>query len=201
VTASLPPATAAKRPGAQESSNATNSPKKHKVFTDDDIAALRARSGMVNDDDGGSAKIYGTMGACDADCEQEVKDKLGVAPEEEGEWKLQMTAARREIGEDRQWRELYWKGQQAIKSACVLRGQEASVPEPGGNDFQSQLERARQRKMFDDAEDVSALQMQAVVTGMNQYIQQFSGREAVRAVMMWVIGERLLSKCPEAISR
>jgi len=189
-----PPANAQ---AAKGNSSGPATPKKHKVFTDDDVPALRAKGGIANDDDAGEAMIYGTMGACDAECEQEVKEQLGVTPEQEGEWKLQMTAARREIGEDRQWREIYGKGQQAMKWVCAVRTQEETVPAPSGNDYQSRLERAKQQKMFADAEQASVRQLQNVVAGMNQYIAPFSWREPVRAVMMRDIGERLVSGCPD----
>jgi hypothetical protein len=199
----IPPATpgaapaAPTNPPAKDNSAAASTAKKRKVFTDDDVPALRAKGGIANDDDAGTAMIYGTMGACDADCEQQVKDQIGVTEEQEGEWKLQMTAARREIGEDRQWRELYGRGQQAIKRACTLRTQMASVPLPSGNDYQSRLERAKEEQMFVESEKAATRQLQNVADGMSQYIQPFAGREPVRAVMMAVIGERLLNNCPD----
>jgi hypothetical protein len=195
--ASPPPAAASSTSASvQENSNAAKPPKKRKVFTDDDLAALHAKGGIA-DDGAGSVMIYGTLGACDLECEQEVKNEMQVTPEQEGEWKLQMTAARREIGEDRQWRELYGKGQQVLKWVCTLHDQEINVPLPSGNDYQSRLERARQQKMFEEQELASERQMQNLQFGMSQYIQQISASEPVRAVMMDVIARRLFDRCPQ----
>ena len=191
------PAAPAKPAAAQESPNATKAPRKHKVFTDDDVFALRAKGGLANDDDSGSAMIYGTIGACDADCEQEIKEKLDITPEQEGEWKLQLTAARREIGEDRAWREIYAKGQQTMRTICALRVQIENASAPSGNDYQSRLERAKQQKMFEDEEVAMGQQMENGIAAMNQHIVQFSAREPVRAAMMAALGERVFNDCPD----
>ncbi|MGA8073741.1 MAG: hypothetical protein WB995_09690, partial [Candidatus Acidiferrales bacterium] len=58
----IPPAVPAKQSAAQQTANPTKAPKKHKVFTDDDVPALRAKGGLANDDDAGSAMIYGSTG-------------------------------------------------------------------------------------------------------------------------------------------
>jgi hypothetical protein len=197
----VPPATPAKSPAAQEGPNATKTPKKHKVFTDDDVFALRGKGGLANDDDAGSAMIYGAIGACDADCEQEIKEKLEITPEQEGEWKLQLTAARREIGEDRAWRDIYAKGQQTMRTVCALRVQIENASAPSGNDYQSRLERAKQQKMFEDEEVAMGQQMENGIAAMNQHIVQFSAREPVRATMMAAIGERLFNNCPDGAGK
>lgn len=195
------PAAAAKPPLAQENSDTKKAVKKHKVFTDDEVYALRYKGGLANDDDTGSAMIYGSMGACDTDCEQEVKEKLGVTAAQEGEWKLQMTAARREIGEDHRWRELYGRGQQTMKNVCGLRAQIQNAPVPSGDDYQSRLERARQQKMFEDEETAMGQSMENIIAAVNQHLEQFSSREPARAVMMAVIAERLFDSCPETDSK
>jgi hypothetical protein len=194
----VPPATPAKQAASQDNSTAPKAPKKHKVFTDDDVSALRAKSHLANDEDGGAATIYGATGACDADCEAEVKEKLGITPEQEGEWKLQLTAARREIGEDHAWATLYAKGQQTMRNVCTLRTQIANAAVPSGNDYQSQLERAKQQKMFDDEAAAMGQQMENSIAAMNQHITPFSASEPVRATMMAAIGERLFSDCPDS---
>ncbi len=191
----VPPATPAKQAASQENSSAPKAPKKRKVFTDDDVSALRAKSHLANDEDGGSATIYGAMGACDADCEAEVKEKLGITPDQEGEWKLQLTAARREIGEDHAWAALYAKGQQTMHTVCALRTQIANAVVPSGNDYQSQLERAKVQKMFEDEEVTMGQQMTNAIAAMNQHITGFTASEPVRATMMAAIGERLFNDC------
>jgi hypothetical protein len=190
----VPPA---KADAAQENPNATKTTKKHKVFTDDDVFALRAKGGLANDDDAGSAMIYGAIGACDANCEREIKEKLEITPEQEGEWKLQLTAARREIGEDRVWREIYAKGQQTMRTVCALRVQIENASAPSGSDYQSRLERAKQQKMFEDEATAMGQQMSNSIAAMNQHIVQFSAREPVRAAMMTAIGERLFNDCAD----
>jgi hypothetical protein len=197
ASAAVAPATPAKQPAAQENPGATKPAKKHKVFTDDDVFALRAKGGLANDDDAGSAMIYGAIGACDADCEQEIKEKLDITPEQEGEWKLQLTAARREIGEDRVWRDIYAHGQQIMHNVCNLRAQIQNVAVPSGNDYQSGLERAKQQKMFEDEATAMGQQMSNSIAAMNQHIVQFSAREPVRATMMAAIGERVFNDCPD----
>lgn len=172
-------------------------PKARHVFTDDDVPALRAQGGIANDDGPGSKMIYGAVGPCDANCEELIKQRLDVSEEEEGQWKLQLTAARRQLGEDRQWRELYWKGQQTMNFVCNLRRQEELVLLPTGNDFQSRLERAKQLKSFQEQEDSSRRQLQNNVAGIEHYAQQYYAREPVRAMMMAVIAEKLLNDCPE----
>jgi hypothetical protein len=193
----VPTATPAKPAATQDNSSAPKPPKKKKVFTDDDVSALRAKSHLANDEDGGSATIYGAMGACDADCEAEVKEKLGITPEQEGEWKLQVTAARREIGEDHTWAALYAKGQQTMRNVCTLRTQIANAAVPSGNDYQSQLERAKQQKMFEDEATAMGQQMANSVAAMNQHITPLSASEPVRAAMMAAIGQRLFNDCPD----
>lgn len=197
----IPLAAPAKQPAAQQTANPTKAPKKHKVFTDDDVPALRAKGGLANDDDAGSAMIYGSTGNCDADCEQKIKKIVGIAPEQEGEWKLQLTAARREVGEDQQWRELYSKGQQTMRIFCGLRVQEENAVAPSGNDYQSRLERAKQLKAFEDAEHSVGQQLQNVLSSINQYVEPFSHREPVRAAMMGVTAEKLFNTCPDTNSQ
>jgi hypothetical protein len=188
--------TPTKQAAAQDNANAAKAAKK--VFTDDDVSALRAKSRLANDDAPDSAMIYGAVGACDAECEEEVKAKIGAAPEEEGEWKLQLTAARREIGEDHAWRELYAKGQQTMRTVCGLRAQIENARMPSGGDYQSRLERAKQQKMFEDEAAMMNQQMANGVAAMNQHTAQFSEREPVRAGIMAVIGERLFNgDCPD----
>jgi hypothetical protein len=190
--------TPTKQAAAQDNANAAKAAKKKKVFTDDDVFALRAKSHLADDGDGGTTMIYGALGACDAECEEEVKEKIGVAPEEEGEWKLQLTAARREIGEDRAWRELYAKGQQTMRTVCGLRAQIENARVPSGGDYQSRLERGRQQKIFEDEAAMMNQQMANGIAAMNQHIAQFSEREPVRATIMAVIGERLFNdECPD----
>jgi hypothetical protein len=188
-------------PATQQTANATKPPKKHKVFTDDDVPALRAKGGLANDDDAGSAMIYGSTGNCDADCEQKIKEIVGITPEQEGEWKLQLTAARREVGEDHQWRELYGKGQQTMQRVCGLRAQEENAVAPSGNDYQSRLERANQLEAFEDAENSVNRQLQNVLAGINQYVQRFAHREPVRAALMGVTAEHLFKTCPDTNSQ
>ena len=197
----IPPAAPAKQPAAQQSAATSNAPKKRKVFTDDDVPALRAKGGLANDDGAGSAPIYGSTGVCDADCEQKIKEIVGIAPEQEGEWKLQITAARREVGEDRQWRELYWKGQQTMHNFCSLQTQMENVPEPSGNDYQSRLERARQQKQFEDANRSVNQQLQNVLAEINQYIRPFIHSEPVRAAFMGVTAAHLFETCPDTNSQ
>ena len=178
--------TPTKQAAAQDNANAAKAAKKKKVFTDDDVSALRAKSRLANDDAPDSAMIYGAVGACDAECE------------EEGEWKLQLTAARREIGEDHAWRELYAKGQQTMRTVCGLRAQIENARVPSGGDYQSRLERAKQQKMFEDEAAMMNQQMANGVAAMNQHTAQFSEREPVRAGIMAVIGERLFNgDCPD----
>lgn len=164
-----PAAAPAKQVAAQDNANATKAPKKKKVFTDDDVSALRAKSHLANDDSG-TAVIYGAVGACDADCEEEVKEKLGITPEQEGEWKLQVTAARREIGEDHAWTALYARGQHTMHDVCVLRTQIENAAVPSGNDYQSRVERAKVQKMFEDEEEAMGQRMANDVAAMNQHL-------------------------------
>jgi len=196
-----PAATPTKPAPGQDNSGVPKTPKKRKVFTDDDVSALRAKGGLANDDDAGSAMIYGAIGACDAECEQEIKVKLGITPGQEGEWKLQVTAARREIGEDRAWRELYAKGQQTMRTVCGLRAQIENASVPSGDDYQSRLERTKQQKMFEDEEAMMGQQMANAIAAMNQHMAQFSAREPVRATMMAAIGERLFNECPDGAGK
>ena len=192
-----PAAAPAKPAGAQDNPGAAKAPKKKKVFTDDDVSALRAKSHLADDGDGASAAIYGATGACDADCVAEIKEKLGITPEQEGEWKMQLTAARREIGEDHAWAALYAKGQQTMRSVCVLRTQIANAAVPSGNDYQSQLERAKQQKMFDDEATAMGQQIANSVGAMNEHITPLAASEPVRATMMAAIAARLFNGCPD----
>ncbi len=85
-----------------EAVSAAPTPRAHKVITNDDIEAahVRPRPGEP------TGPVTGT-GQCDEDCAQQVRDWMGYQSWQDGEWHLQIEAARIKLAADSDWQGAY----------------------------------------------------------------------------------------------
>jgi hypothetical protein len=168
--------------------------KKRKVITNEDLEAHRGRQ------DGDVAAGYKSVhaipgtGACDDDCAEQARQIAGIGPEQEGQWQFQLAAARRNLAADTQWPGAYMELSGAVKTYCTFIRQQRAAPLPSGNDYMSQVERARRQK---DAEDMQRALGQRVANAegeINRLVQQASD-EPVRAAIMQTLASRLDDSC------
>lgn len=102
-----------------------------KVITDDDLTQtiVAGDKETTADDD-----PY-----CDADCRDELRDELGVAPEHELEFRNQLTLAEHEIASDSQWISASHKASDAAKAYCDLEARKTELFSKGKSDPNTQL--------------------------------------------------------------
>jgi hypothetical protein len=169
-------------------------PKKRKVITNDDLNADRGRQdGDVAAGEKAVHAISGT-GICDEECAEQARQIAGIGPEQEGEWQIQLAAARRNLSADTQWPGAYVDLSRAVKIYCTFVRQQRAAPLPSGSDYMSQVERARRQK---DAEDMKRALGQRVANAegeINRLVQQASD-EPVRAAIMSALASRLDDSC------
>jgi hypothetical protein len=169
--------------------------KKPKVITNDDINADRARH-----DDGfaGGAKdthaIPGT-GVCDDECAEEAREMAGFGPDQDGEWEFALTAARRNLAQDTAWPGAYVTLARAVKTYCTFQEQLQTTAVPSGNDYMSQVERAKREKYADDMSRILGQNVTNANAQIDRMAQQAEEPEPARAAIMRVLAQRVNDSC------
>lgn len=169
--------------------------RKPKVITNDDINADRA---LHHDRSAGSASdihaIPGT-GVCDDECADEAREMAGFGPDQDGEWRFALTAARRNLAVDTAWPGAYVTLARAVKQYCTFQQQVQMTAVPSGSDYNSQVERAKRQKY---AEDMSRVLGQNVANANAQIERMAQGAEEsepARAAIMRVLAQRVNDSC------
>ncbi len=173
-------------------------PKKpHHVITDEDMAAYHSRNPDGSLNGGKSTRGIPATGLCDDECAEEARQMMGFGPDREGEWRIQLATARKSLGEDTEWPAAYAQAARAVETYCTFQYQQEAAALPSGNDWASQVERAKREKY---AEEMGRVLMQNVTNAnarVNQLIQQAEDGEPVRAAIMRVLASRVTDSCPD----
>jgi hypothetical protein len=166
-----------------------------KVITNDDIDAAhaRARQGWAS-----SQKIQdpiSTTGICDEGCAYKGRQQMGYGPEREGEWQIQLAAARRNLGTDTRWRQVYFELNQAAQLYCTFVNQQRAVVLPTGNNYPAAYERAERQQYATNMGRTLWQKLSNASASMNRLIEETRELEPVRAAMMSVLASRQFNLC------
>jgi hypothetical protein len=168
---------------------ATPAKPKH-VITNEDIERRPTR---------GSAEELTLPGAspllvCDSSCEQEARASLNYDDDYEGEWRLQVAQARRELATDSNWRGMLSQGIQQTRYYCNFLYQQQQQTAPSGNDWNARQQRARNAKYFEDMDRALRQGIQNTLGRMQDRIREVEVLSPVRAAMMSVEGQRIFER-------
>jgi hypothetical protein len=165
-------------------------PKAHKVITNDDIDAARARPEKYTV----TEPVTGT-GTCDEDCALQVRQTMGYGPSQEGEWQIQIAAARYKLSNDTDWQRAYAEGGRRTKDYCNFQYQQEAAVLPSGNDFYARVDRAKRQQYVESMGRVLRQSMDGARVQMSRLMEAVQPVEPVRAAVMNVLAYRVLSTC------
>lgn len=170
--------------------------KKPKVITNDDINADRARH---NDGFAGGATdthaIPGT-GVCDDECADQAREMAGFGPEQDGEWRFALAAARRSLAADAAWPGAYATLARAVKTYCTFQAQLQATAVPTGNDYGSRVERAKRQQYVDDMSRVLSQSVNNANAQIDRMAQQADeNEEPARGAIVRVLAQRVNESC------
>jgi hypothetical protein len=169
--------------------------KKPKVITNDDIRADRARhnDGFA----GGAAGAHGTAGTgiCDDECADEARQMTEFGPDQDGEWRFALTAARRNLAQDTAWPGAYVTLARAVQTYCTFQQQLQMTAVPSGNEYWSQVERAKREKYAADMSRVLGQNVTNANAQIERMAQQADESEPARAAMMRVLAQHVNDSC------
>jgi len=185
------PDTAAK--SGTDDSSAQKPAKPRKVITNDDLDAAHGRGaartgGKLND-------LAPIGGLCDDGCAHEAREQLGIGPEREGEWQMQLAAARRNLASDARWRQANFELTQAAQLYCTYATQQRKAALPTGDDWNSRVERAEREQYADNMGRTLSQKLSNATATMNRVVEETQDSEPVRAAMMRVLASRQLNSC------
>lgn len=173
--------------------------KPHKVITNEDIDAAHAQdASKIGDDAKFAAPIFGSA-LCDDNCAHIAHDQLGFEPGREGEWQMQLAAARRNLAADSAWLRAYGNGSQKAKMYCDFVTQERNTILPEGNDYWARVDRAKHQQYAEDMGRTLSQGVQSAANQINQLIQAVSPVDPVRAAIMGVISYQVFNSCPAIV--
>jgi hypothetical protein len=185
--------TSAGNPGADTATPSES--KKSRVITNDDINADRARH---NDGFGGGRNTHAIPGTgeCDDQCADEARDMAGFGPDQEGEWRFALTAARRNLAADTAWPGAYVTLARAVKTYCTFQQQVQATATPSGNDYGSRVERARHDKYVENMGRVLGQTVDNANAQIDHMAQQADdNEEPARGAIMRVLAQRVNHSC------
>jgi len=104
---------------------------------------------------------------------------------------MQLVSARAALAKDDAWREKLWQVIQQSELYCNFLNQQSHVILPTGTDFNSRVERARQRQSTRDMERGLQQSLDAAVGQARGHIQELNDLFPVRSAMMQVQLSRL----------
>lgn len=183
---------AAKSPA--DDSEAQKPAKARKVITNDDIDAAHGRG--VTRTGGRPNDLIPQGGICDDECAHEAREQLGIGAEREGEWQMQLAAARRNLAADARWRQANSELTQAVQLFCTYATQQRKAALPTGNDWNSRVERAERQQYADNMGRTLSQKLSNATASMNRVVGETEQAEPARAAMMRVLSSRLLNSCP-----
>jgi hypothetical protein len=179
---------------ATDVSAAQKPAKPHKVITNDDIDAAHGRAAAKSG--GAPNDLLPQGGICDDDCAHQAREQLGIGPEREGEWQMQLAAARRNLAGDARWRQANFELTQAVQLYCTYATQQRKAALPTGDDWNSRVERGERQQYADNMGRTLSQKLSNATAGMNRLVEETRDAEPARAAMMSVLASRLLNSCP-----
>jgi hypothetical protein len=132
--------------------------------------------------------------ACDPSCEQEARASLNYDDDNEGEWRVQVAQARRELATDANWRGMLSQGIQQARYYCNFLYQQQQQNAPSGNSWNARQQRARNAKYFEDMDRALRQGMQNTLSRMQDRIGEVEVLSPVRAAMMSVQAQRIFER-------
>jgi hypothetical protein len=184
------PVEAAALPKSTDTPSATPAPKTHKVITNDDIDATHARPRRGEP----TGPVTGT-GQCDEDCAQQVREWMGYQSWQDGEWHLQIEAARIKLAADSDWQRAYSDALRRTKDYCNFQYQLEAAILPSGDDFWARVDRAKRQQYAQNMGQVLRQGMDGARAQMSRLIEATRAVEPVRGAVMQVLAQRALTAC------
>ena len=178
-------------PGATAPTPATAA-KPHKTITNDDIDAAHAHDFVDRDEPTGP--VTGT-GLCDEDCAQQARSWMGYQNGQDGDWELQIEAARVKLAADTEWQRAYADAARRTKDYCNFLYQQQAAVLPSGNDFYARVDRAKRQQYVDSMGQALRQAMDGTRSQMSRLTEATRAVEPVRAAVMGVLEQRVLSTC------
>jgi hypothetical protein len=161
-----------------------------KVITEDDLAkpAKPITLSDLEDEENNPT--------CDLSCEAELRAQMGFGPEREAEFRNQLTLARHEIGEDREWNSHLQDALQAAGGYCDIQRQKAKIL---GKGIVASYTRDSVNSRFLDRERNFIVQYRnaaALLTQRMQAVQRFAPFRAT--IMQYQMKEATFRVCPDS---
>lgn len=131
---------------------------------------------------------------CDSSCEQEARASLNYDDDNEGEWRVQVAPARRELATDSNWRGMLSQGIQQTRYYCNFLYQQQQQNAPSGNNWNARQQRARNAKYFQDMDRALRQGIENTLSRMQDRIREVEVLSPVRAAMMSVQAQRIFER-------
>lgn len=164
--------------------------KAHKVITNEDIDATHKRPDRVQP----TGPVTGT-GLCDEDCAQQVREWMGYQSWQDGEWHIQIEAARFKIASDSEWQRAYADAVHRTTDYCNFQYQQEAAVLPTGDDFYARVDRAKRQQYVQNMGQGLRQRMEGARLQMSRLIEAVRAVEPVRATAMQVLSNRALTTC------
>lgn len=195
-----PPKSSDEKPAPPAENSAPAKPAKpHKVITNEDIDAAHAReASQIGDNEKYAAPIFGSA-LCNDNCAHIAHDQLGFESEREGEWQMQLAAARRNLAADSAWLRAYGNAAQKEKMYCDFVTQEQNTILPQGNDYWGRVDRAKHQQYAEEMGRTLSQGVQSVSNQINQLIEAVRPVDPVRAAIMGVVSYQVFNSCPAIV--
>jgi hypothetical protein len=177
-------------PKPAETSSPAPTTKTHKVITNDDIDATHKRPDKIQP----TGPVTGT-GLCDEDCAQQVREWMGYQSWQDGEWHLQIEAARFRIASDTEWQRAYADAVHRTTDYCNFQYQQEAAVLPTGDDFYARVDRAKRQQYVETMGQGLRQRMEGARLQMSRLIEAARAVEPVRATVMQVLSNRALTTC------
>jgi hypothetical protein len=166
--------------------------KPKKVLTNDDL------EGHANDDVPPSSQIVpgdsSSLLNCESVCEEKARASLGYDSDREGEWRMQVAGARRELVADTEWRNLLAQTIQQTRTYCNFLEQQSRKIAPANNSYDAQVQRARQQQYFENMDRGLQQNLESTANRSQTRIQEVQALSPVRAAMMTVQLSRIAER-------
>ena len=189
------PAAAAPTPAADTSQKTAVRSKPKHVITNDDLEPHS--SGDANAKDGKFMPGESPLLNCDSSCEEAARNELGYDSDNEAEWRVQIVRARRDLVEDNAWRGMLSQAIQQTNYYCNFLLQQSQQTAPSGNDYNSQVQRARNANYFENMGRTLRQGLESLMNRMQEHIREVRVLSPARAAMMTAQATRILDRTCE----
>jgi hypothetical protein len=197
---SATPTIAEKQSSGPDKTSAENSPsqkptKSRKVITNDDMDRAHVRPAQRTTSARKAGDSIPATGICDEECAYEARQQMGFGAEREGEWQIQLVAARRNLALDARWRQAYFELNQAAQLYCTFMNQQRAAVLPSGNNYQAAYERAERKQYAENMGRTLSEKLSNASAATNRLMEETRDLEPVRAAIMSVLASRPYHSC------